>query len=78
MPTTNWIKDALLIPEGKLYKVDSSSRIIIPSHLKAKFGIDLGDHMDYYTTFIDDRWFICVTKHEYTEEELAAKNEKNI
>ena len=51
MPTTNWIKDALLIPEGKLYKVDSSSRIIIPSHLKAKFGIDLGDHMDYYTTF---------------------------
>lgn len=73
MPMTNWIKDAMLIPEGKPYKVDSSSRIVVPAHLKAKFGIENGDNMDYYTTFVDDKWFICVTKH--IEEE---KNEENI
>ena len=43
--------------------VDSAGRVIIPSHLRAKFGIELGDEMDYYTTFIDGRWFVCVTRH---------------
>lgn len=64
-----WIKDAMLIPEGKPYKVDSSSRIVIPAHLRAKFDVKLGDDMDYYTTFVDGKWFICVTKH--------IKNEKD-
>lgn len=72
MPMSGWIKDAMLIPEGKPYKVDGSSRIIVPAHLRAKFGVELGDQMDYYTTFVDDKWFICVTKHN--EE---AKNEEN-
>lgn len=72
MPMSGWIKDAMLIPEGKPYKVDGSSRIIVPAHLRAKFGVDLGDQMDYYTTFVDGKWFICVTKH--IEEE---KNEEN-
>lgn len=63
MPQSNWINGAQLIPEGRPYKVDSSSRIIVPAHLKAKFGIDVGDEMDYYTTFVDGKWFICVTKH---------------
>ena len=70
-----WIKDAMLIPEGRPYKVDGSSRIIVPAHLRAKFGIELGDQMDYYTTFVDDKWFICVTKHV---EEEKTKNEENI
>lgn len=70
-----WIKDAMLIPEGRPYKVDGSSRIIVPAHLRAKFGVELGDQMDYYTTFVDDKWFICVTKHVEEEE---AKNEENI
>ena len=70
-----WIKDAMLIPEGRPYKVDGSSRIIVPAHLRAKFGIELGDQMDYYTTFVDDKWFICVTKHVEEEE---TKNEENI
>lgn len=70
-----WIKDAMLIPEGRPYKVDGSSRIIVPAHLRAKFGIDLGDEMDYYTTFVDNKWFICVTKHVEEEE---TKNEENI
>lgn len=69
-----WIKDAMLIPEGRPYKVDGSSRIIVPAHLRAKFGVELGDQMDYYTTFVDDKWFICVTKHI---EEEGEKNEEN-
>lgn len=70
-----WIKDAMLIPEGRPYKVDGSSRIIVPAHLRAKFGVELGDQMDYYTTFVDDKWFICVTKHVEEEE---SKNEEDI
>lgn len=75
MPMSDWINNAQLIPEGRPYKVDSSSRIVVPSHLKAKFGIEIGDNMDYYTTFVDGKWFICVTKHVEEEE---AKNEENI
>lgn len=68
-PQNSWLRDALLIPEGRPYKIDSSSRIIVPAHLKDKFGIKNDDRMDYYTTFVDDKWFICVTKHEEEEEE---------
>lgn len=75
MPMTGWIKDAMLIPEGRPYKVDSSSRIIVPAHLRAKFGVNLGDEMDYYTTFVDGKWFICVTKH--IKQEGEEENEKN-
>jgi bifunctional DNA-binding transcriptional regulator/antitoxin component of YhaV-PrlF toxin-antitoxin module len=61
-PMSGWINGAQLIPEGKPYKVDSSSRIVVPSHLRAKFGIEIGEELDYYTTFVDGRWFLCVTK----------------
>lgn len=74
MPMSGWIKDAMLIPEGRPYKVDGSSRIIVPAHLRAKFDVELGDQMDYYTTFVDGKWFICVTKHIEEEE---VKNEEN-
>ena len=59
---STWIQNAEMVPENKPYKVDSSGRIIVPAHLRAKFGIDIGDEMDYYTTFVDDKWFVCVTK----------------
>lgn len=62
-PTSGWIEGAQLIPEGRPYKVDGASRVVVPSHLKAKFGINTGDEMDYYTTFVDNKWFICMTKH---------------
>lgn len=71
MPQTSWIKDALLIPEGRPYKVDSAGRIVVPSHLRDKFDIAIGDDMDYYTTFIDDRWFMCVTKKVADETEVS-------
>lgn len=62
MPKSSWIQGAELIPENKPYTVDTSGRIVIPSHLRAKFNISIGDNMDYYTTFIDNKWFMCVTK----------------
>ena len=74
MPISSWINGAQLIPEGKPYKIDSASRIVIPAHLKAKFGLQNTDYMDYYTTFIDGRWFMCVTQHVPTpDEQLEGK-----
>ena len=60
--TSSWIKDAMLIPEGKPYKVDCSGRIVVPAHLRTKFKIEVGEELEYYTTFADGRWFICVAK----------------
>ena len=47
-----------LVPERSSYKVDASGRIIIPSYMRAKFNIDIGDYMDYYTAYVDDTWFL--------------------
>jgi hypothetical protein len=38
--------------------------------LRAKFSVETGEDMDYYTTFVDGRWFMCVTKHIPEEEEI--------
>ncbi len=75
MPQTNWIHDAMLIPEGKPYKVDSSSRVVVPAHLRAKFGIEIGETLDYYTTFADGRWFICIAKKKKTDNEETDTHE---
>ena len=74
MPQSKWIKDAQMIPEGKSYRVDSAGRIAIPAHIRAKFGVITGEDMDYYTTFVDGKWFMCVTKHlpEETNETTGA------
>lgn len=67
MPQSNWISGVQLIPEGRPYKVDGAGRVVIPAHLRAKFSIDIGDEMEYYTTFADGKWFMCVTKKEPEE-----------
>lgn len=69
MSMSNWINGAQLIPEGRPYKVDGAGRVVIPVHLRNKFGIELSDEMDYYTTFVDGKWFMCITKHMPEEEE---------
>ena len=66
MPKSSWIQDAELIPENKPYKVDASNRIIVPSHLRAKFNIAPGNCLSYYTTFVDGKWFLCACL--YTDE----------
>lgn len=91
MPQSEWIKGALLIPENSTYKVDSSGRIVIPSYLRSKFRIETGDQLEYFTSFIDDSWFLCVRLDAKTQiertmaavEEAAAalqevRNEENI
>ena len=61
MPMSDWIENATLIPEGEGYKVDASGHIIIPSYMRNKFKIDIGDTVDFYTTFAGGKWFLCVT-----------------
>lgn len=72
MPQNEWIKGALLIPENSTYKVDGSGRIVIPSHLRTKFRIEAGDQVEYFTSFIDDSWFLCVRLDAKTQAERAA------
>lgn len=90
MPQSQWIQGAELIPENAVYKVDSSSRIIIPSYMRSKFQIDLGDMVEYYTAFIDGKWFLCAcraseeeqekerAKERAREEKKRKKNEENL
>ena len=63
------INDVELIPEQSVYKVDASGRIILPSYMRKKFGVDVGDYMDYYTAYVDGEWFLCAKKHKLTEAE---------
>lgn len=72
MPQNEWIKGALLIPENNNYKVDSAGRIVIPAYLRNKFKIEVGDKVDYYTSFIDDSWFLCVRLDARIQAERAA------
>ena len=64
------IQDVELVPEHNNYKVDASGRIIIPAYMRAKFNIDVGDYMDYYTAYVDGDWFLCAKKHILTPEEI--------
>ena len=72
------INDVELIPEQAVYKVDASGRIILPSYMRKKFEIDVGDYMDYYTAYVDGCWFLCAKKHILTpeEQERIKKNGK--
>lgn len=58
------IENVELIPERGSYKVDGSGRIIIPAYMRNKFQINNGDFMEYYTAYVDGKWFMCCTKQE--------------
>ena len=73
-PQSDWIKNVQLIPENQSYKVDSSGRVIIPAHLRNKFKIEVGDMVEYYTTFVDNSWFLCVRLDKKFTEELKEQN----
>lgn len=70
------INDVELVPERTIYKVDASGRIIIPSYLRTKFEVEIGDFMDYYTAYVDGEWFLCAKKHQMTPEELERLKDK--
>lgn len=69
MPKSSWIQGAELVPENKPYKVDAAGRVVIPSHLRNKFNVNTGDEMSYYTTFVDGKWFVCMTKKTEEDDE---------
>lgn len=76
MPKKDWIKDAVLIPEYQSYKIDTSGRIIIPSNLRSKFQLEIGDEVNIYTCFAGDKWFICYTPKatDYIETKSSIEN----
>lgn len=67
-PQSEWIEGVRLIPENQTYKVDASGRIIIPAHLRSKFKVEPGDMMEYYTSFVDNSWFLCVRLDKKVQE----------
>lgn len=71
------IEGVELVPERTIYKVDASGRIIIPSYMRQKFEIDVGDYMDYYTAYVDGDWYLCCKKHVLTPEEVAELEAKS-
>lgn len=72
MPQNEWITGAVLIPENASYRVDGSGRIIVPAHLRNKFRIESQDSLEYFTSFIDGSWFLCVRLDAKTQAERAA------
>lgn len=67
------IEGVELVPERGFYKVDASGRIIIPAYMRNKFEIDNGDMMEYFTAYVDGKWFLCATKND---EASAAEHAK--
>ena len=51
--------------------MDGSGRIVIPAYLRSKFRIEAGDQIEYFTSFIDDSWFLCVRLDAKTQAERA-------
>lgn len=71
------IEGVELVPERGNYKVDASGRIIIPSYMRNKFEIENGDIMEYYTAYVNGKWFLCATKNpEESAKARAKKAEK--
>ena len=69
------IQDVELVPERGSYKVDGSGRIIIPAYMRGKFQVDVGDYMEYYTAYVDGKWFLCATKDIPRSEEARKERE---
>lgn len=68
------IEGVELVPERGFYKVDASGRIIVPAYMRNKFQIENGDMMEYYTAYVDGKWFLCATKnYEESEKEKLKK-----
>ena len=41
----------------------------LKKHLRNKFRIESGDQLEYFTSFIDDSWFLCVRLDAKTQVE---------
>lgn len=53
-----------MICEGESRRVDSTGRVSIPKHLRKKYGCNEGDEVEFFTTEIDGKYFICISPVE--------------
>ncbi len=44
---------------NQVRKIDALGRLVIPSKLRDKFGIEAGDEMEFYATTIDGIRYLC-------------------
>lgn len=58
-----------MISEGITRKIDGTGRIVLPKNLRNKYRLLEGDNVDYFTTTIDGKDYICIAASETTDEE---------
>lgn len=54
----------MFIDEKISRRVDSCGRISLPKHLRAKFNIDVGEEVEFFTYEINGRKFVCLSAKE--------------
>jgi len=54
----------MFIDEKISRRVDSCGRISLPKHLRAKFNMDIGEEVEFFTYEIDGKKFICLKAKE--------------
>ena len=55
--------------EGITRKIDGTGRIILPKNLRNKYRLLEGDSVDYFTTTIDGKDYICIAASEQVDKE---------
>lgn len=53
-----------IVSENANFKVDSAGRVVIPVHLRKKYGINSGDRVECYTIEANGEIYIAFKKLE--------------
>ena len=54
----------MIMPENTTRKVDKEGRITIPASIRARFGLNIGDDMEYFVIVENDEMYIAFKKKE--------------
>lgn len=54
----------MFIDEKITRRVDSCGRLSLPKHLRAKFDMDVGEEVEFFTYEEDGKKFICLKAKE--------------
>ena len=57
-----------VMPENTSRKIDKGGRLTIPSGMRNRFGLELGDKMDYFVIDIEGEQYIAFKPSEGDEE----------
>ena len=52
----------MIMPENTTRKVDKEGRITIPASIRARFGLNIGDDMEYFVIAENDEMYIAFKK----------------